>query len=184
MTAQTKVALYQHSLKAANQGSCVRVSTRTGEIATKSSKLWWIELDPGMYSPVWTTIPQASLSSLDLVRYGCLQGRRSRQCSSPVYDHLCLWWQLWTLHFCKLMLVLKIGNVKYLKILWEGCVISAYIQIMAYCQLPWLNVTLKKYTFVCKINVILSSWPRCQATKTKRITMHGHKSKRQSNTLQ
>ena len=39
MTALTKVALYQHSLKAANQGSCVRVSTRTGEIVTKSSKL-------------------------------------------------------------------------------------------------------------------------------------------------
>ena len=39
MTALTEVALYQHSLKAANQGSCVRVSTRTGEITTKSSKL-------------------------------------------------------------------------------------------------------------------------------------------------
>ena len=39
MTALTKVALYQHSLKAANQGSCVRVSTRTGEMITKSSKL-------------------------------------------------------------------------------------------------------------------------------------------------
>ena len=31
MTALTKVALYQHILKAAYQGSCVRVSTRTGE---------------------------------------------------------------------------------------------------------------------------------------------------------
>ena len=30
MTALTKVALYQHSLKAIYQGSCVRVSTRKG----------------------------------------------------------------------------------------------------------------------------------------------------------
>ena len=43
MTALTKVALYQHILKAAYQGSCARVSTRTGEMITKSSKLWWIE---------------------------------------------------------------------------------------------------------------------------------------------
>ena len=39
MTALTKVALYQHSLKAANQGSCVRVSTITGEMTTQSSRL-------------------------------------------------------------------------------------------------------------------------------------------------
>ena len=39
MTALTKVALYQHSLKAANQCTCVRVSTRTGEMITKSSRL-------------------------------------------------------------------------------------------------------------------------------------------------
>ena len=64
-----KVALYQHILKAAYQGSCVRVSTRTpGEMITKSSKLCWIELDTGMFSPLRTTIPQASKSSLDLVR--------------------------------------------------------------------------------------------------------------------
>ena len=31
-TALMKVALYQHNLKAANQGSYVRVSTRTGEL--------------------------------------------------------------------------------------------------------------------------------------------------------
>ena len=37
MTALTKVALYQHSLNAANQGSYVRVSTRTGEMITKSA---------------------------------------------------------------------------------------------------------------------------------------------------
>ena len=94
MTALTKVALYQHTLKAANQGSCVGVSTRTGEMITKSSKLFRLEPDAGIYSPLWTTIPQASLSSLDLVIYGCLQGCRNRQCSSPVYDPLCLWWQL------------------------------------------------------------------------------------------
>ena len=94
MTALTKVALYQHILKAAYQGSCVLASARTGEMIIKSSKLWWIELDTGMYSPLWTIIPQASIASLDLVRYGCLQGCRSRTCSSPVYDSLCLWWQL------------------------------------------------------------------------------------------
>ena len=94
MTALTKVALYQHIFKAAYQGSCVRVSTRTGEMITKSSKLGWIELDTEMYSPLWTTISQASKSSLDLVIYGCLQSCRSRQCSSPVFDPLCLWWQL------------------------------------------------------------------------------------------
>ena len=94
MIALSKVALYQHSLKASNQGSCVGVSTRTGEMIIKSSKLSWIELDTGMYSPLWTTIPQASLSSLDLVIYGYLQVCRSRQCSSSVYDPLCLWSQL------------------------------------------------------------------------------------------
>ena len=99
MTAFTKVALYQHRLKAANQGSCVRVSTRTGEMIAKSSKLWCLDLDTGMYSPPWTTI-LLPLSSLDLVIYGYLQGCRSRQCSSPVYDPLCLWWQLRTLHDC------------------------------------------------------------------------------------
>ena len=39
MTALTKVALYQHILKAGYQGSSFRVSTRTGEMITKSSKL-------------------------------------------------------------------------------------------------------------------------------------------------
>ena len=39
MTALTKVALYQHILKAAYQGSCVLASARTGEMITKSSKL-------------------------------------------------------------------------------------------------------------------------------------------------
>ena len=94
MTAFRKVALYQHILKAVYQGSCVWVSARTREMITKSSRRWWIELDTGMYSPLWTTIQQASISSLNLMRYGCLQGCRSRQCSSLVYDHLCLWWQL------------------------------------------------------------------------------------------
>ena len=56
MTALTKVALYQHILKAAYQGP-VKVSTRTGEMTTKFSKLWWIEPDTGMYSPLWTTMP-------------------------------------------------------------------------------------------------------------------------------
>ena len=46
---------------------------------TKSDKLWWIELDTGMYSPLWTTIPQASKYSIDLVRYGCLQVYRRRR---------------------------------------------------------------------------------------------------------
>ena len=41
---------------------------------------------------------------------GCLQCNRSRHCSSPVCDPLCLWWQLWTLHFCKLMIVFKMDN--------------------------------------------------------------------------
>ena len=35
MTALTKVALYQHILKAAYQGTCVRVSTRTWEMITR-----------------------------------------------------------------------------------------------------------------------------------------------------
>ena len=40
MTALTKVALiYKHNLEAANQGSCVRVSTRTEEVITRSSEL-------------------------------------------------------------------------------------------------------------------------------------------------
>ena len=85
---------------------------KKGGMITKSSKLWWIELDTGMYSPLLTTIPQASKSSLGLVKYGCLQGCRIKKCSSPVYDPLCLWWQLWTLHFCKLIIVFKIGNVQ------------------------------------------------------------------------
>ena len=92
MTALTNLAMYQH--KAAYQGSCVWVSARTGEMISKSSKLLWIELDTGMYSPLWTIIPQSSISSLNLMRCGCLQGCRSRQCISPVYDPLCLWWQL------------------------------------------------------------------------------------------
>ena len=40
----------------------------------------WIRLDTGSYSPLWTTIPQASITSLELVRCGCPQGCRSRQC--------------------------------------------------------------------------------------------------------
>ena len=110
MTVLTKVALYQHSLKAIYQGSCVRVSTRKGKWLPSPANC--VELDTGMYSPLWTTIPQASKSYLGLVRYGCLQGCRSTKCSSPVYDPLCLWWQLWTLHFCKLMIVFKVGNVQ------------------------------------------------------------------------
>ena len=39
LTARTKVVLYQHILKTAYQGSCVRVSTRKGEKITKSGKL-------------------------------------------------------------------------------------------------------------------------------------------------
>ena len=39
MTALRKVTLYQHILKAAYHGSCVRVRTRTGEMISKSSKL-------------------------------------------------------------------------------------------------------------------------------------------------
>ena len=39
MTAPTKMALNQHILKASYQGSCARVSTRKGEMITKSSKL-------------------------------------------------------------------------------------------------------------------------------------------------
>ena len=74
MTALSKVALYQHILKAAYQGSWVWAIARTGEMITKSSKLGWIRQDTWMYSTLWTTIPQASISSLDLVRYGCLQG--------------------------------------------------------------------------------------------------------------
>ena len=156
MTALTKMALYQHILKAAYQDSCVLASARTGEMITKSSKLWWIELDTWMYSPLWTIIPQASIASLNLMRNGCLQGCRSRTCSSPVYDPLCLWWQLWTLNFCKLTMVFKMDNVKRLKILWEGSGIPT--DYCTYCQLSWLNVTLKMYTHVYNINVILSSW--------------------------
>ena len=48
---------------------------------TKSSKPRCIRLDTGMYSLLWTIIPQASLSSHDLVRYGSLCDSRSRQCS-------------------------------------------------------------------------------------------------------
>ena len=59
-----------------------------------------------------TIIPQASKYSLDLVRYGCLRGCRSRQYNSLVYGPLCLWWQLWTLNVCKLMIVFKISNAK------------------------------------------------------------------------
>ena len=91
-TALRKVALYQHILKAAYQGSCVWIGARTGEMITKSSKLGWIRLDTGMYSQLWTIIPQASLFSLNRVRYGCLQVCRKRQCSSPVYSLLCLLW--------------------------------------------------------------------------------------------
>ena len=36
---RTSKHLYKHILKAAYQGLCVRVSTRTGEMITKSSKL-------------------------------------------------------------------------------------------------------------------------------------------------
>ena len=54
MTALTNLVLYQHSLKAANQGSCVRVNTRTGEMITKYCKPWWIELDTGMLSQLCT----------------------------------------------------------------------------------------------------------------------------------
>ena len=74
MTALTKVALYQHSLKVIYQGSCVRVSTRKEKRLPSPANCDVIELDTGMYSSLWTTIPQASKSSLDLVRYGCLQG--------------------------------------------------------------------------------------------------------------
>ena len=176
------MALYQHILKAAYQGSCVLASARTGEMITKSSKLWWIELDTGLYSSLWTIIPQASIASLNLMRYGCLQGCRSRTCSFSVYDPLCLWWQLWTLNFCKLLMVFKMDNVKGLKILWEGSGIPT--DYCTYCQLSWLNVTLKMYTNVYNINVILSSWPRCHITKNKRITVNGHRSKRQSIILQ
>ena len=52
MTARTKVALYQHILKVAYQGSCMWVSARTGEMITKSSELGGTELDTGMYSPL------------------------------------------------------------------------------------------------------------------------------------
>ena len=55
------------ALYPAYQGSCVWVSARTGELITKSSKLLWIELNTGMYSPLWTPIPQASISSLYLL---------------------------------------------------------------------------------------------------------------------
>ena len=76
--------MFQHILKASYQGSCVRVRTRTGEMNNNSSKLFYIELYTEMYSPLWISIPQASISSLDLVKYGCLQGCRSRKYSSPM----------------------------------------------------------------------------------------------------
>ena len=59
---------------------------------------------------------------------------------------------------------------------WQ-CHISLHTDYGTYCQHSCLNVTLKIYTFAYKINVILSSWPRCQVTKNKRIPMYGHKSK-------
>ena len=58
-------------------------------------------------------------------------------------------------------IVFQISNVKGMtenpsRRLWYISILADY---RIYCQLCWLNVTLKMYTFVCKVNVILSSWP-------------------------
>ena len=138
-----------------------------------------------MYSSLWTTIPQASIPFPDLVRYGCLQGCRNRQCSSPVYDPLCLCWQLWKQKFCKLMIVFKICNLKVLKIHLEGCGISAYIQIIAHIASSLGQMTLWK----CKCLYIWSTWcdlvilVQVPYTKNKCRTANGHRSKRQAKIL-
>ena len=176
-----KVALYQHILKA-----YVWVSARTGEMSSKSSKLLWTELDTGMYSSLWTTILQASISSLNLMRYGCLQGCRSRQCSSPVYDPLCLWWQLWTLNFCELMIVFfKWIMLKDWKS-FEKAVTYHHTYILLHI-LPALLVECHfENVYVCILYrrdlVILAQVPYNQKkNKKKCITVHGHRFKRQSN---
>ena len=81
------------------------------------------------------------------------------------------------------MIVFQIGNVKGLtenpsRRLWH---ISIPTDYRIYCQLCWLNVTLKMYTLLYKINVILLSWPRRQITQNKHMAKHGHRSKRQAN---
>ena len=77
----TQAALYQHILRAAYQGGHVWGSLLELAPRLPSPADWgWIRLDTGLYSPLWTTIPQASITSLELVRCGCLQGCRSRQC--------------------------------------------------------------------------------------------------------
>ena len=49
--------------------------------------------------------------------------------------------------------------------------ISLYTDYCTYCQLSWLNVTLKMYSLIYMIKVILSSWSRWQVTKNKRMLL-------------
>ena len=71
----TQAALHQHILRAAYQGGHIWGQVLNLSPALPSQDEWgWMKQETGLFCPLWTTIPQASLTSLELVRCGCLQG--------------------------------------------------------------------------------------------------------------
>ena len=58
----------------------------------------WTRTDTGMCVPLWTTIPIALISSLEIVRCGCLQGCTNRRCpcvkATFQCTAVCMWWYL------------------------------------------------------------------------------------------
>ena len=77
----TQAALHQHILRAAYQGGHIWGQKLDFSPSIPSPDEWdRVQLDTGLFCPLQTTIAQASLTSLELVRCGCLQGCKTKRC--------------------------------------------------------------------------------------------------------
>ncbi|MES9879581.1 MAG: hypothetical protein ABW185_01720 [Sedimenticola sp.] len=73
----TRAALVQHTKRATYQGEHCWGNASTVNVEMPSPEDWgWI--DPENWKPVWTTLPEASASSRELIRCGCTKGCKGR----------------------------------------------------------------------------------------------------------
>ncbi len=73
----TKAALVQHIQRAVYQGGhCWGNATEAAPEVPSPANWGWTE--PPKWKPVWTTLPEAAVSSRELLRCGCKKGCRGR----------------------------------------------------------------------------------------------------------
>lgn len=86
----TKEALRQHVLRAAYQAGHVWGQTCVLQPHLPPPEEWgWMKSEDGSFTPFWTTLPQVSESSKELIRCGCLTGCTNRRCKCVRHELLC-----------------------------------------------------------------------------------------------